>query len=566
MTWAISSIAFAQQSSQKTGDDRPQMAPEVAPPQTGGAPVEIDGRPILLIYSSVAGISPEERAANIEKRILGIARRNAVAVESIRAEDHGAWTEITVGSDALMGITESDAKAAGRPRDQIGAEYAEIIRRTVTTYRQEHTWRALLRGIVSSLIATAAFVLILLALFRIRRAIRRRLETWIPGTEDGYSPKTFRSRLARYLVLPLLGTGVIIVMVAVLALLELYATFVLRSFPSTRYVSMQMSRWTISESSGLASAIWSYLPNLVVVAVIVIAARYLIRLNKFIFAEIQEGKLTLHGFYPDWGTPTAKLVRLLIIAATAVVMFPYLPGSNSPAFRGISVFLGVLLSLGSTSAVSHGVAGTILTYMRSFSVGDFVKIGDTIGEVVERNLLVTRIRTQKNEIVTIPNGTVLGGMVMNFSAEARKNGVIFYTTVSIGYSAPWKKVHELLIAAALSTKDVLETPRPFVLQSNLDDFYVSYELNAFTTHPENMQHIYSNLHQNVQDKFNEAGIEINSPHYTSLRDGNRIAIPDDYVPTTYEEPAFGICEVKESEGFQGKKRARVSPKVPPSNS
>jgi len=566
MTWAISSIAFAQQPSQKTGDDLPQMAPEVAPPQTAGAPVEIDGRPILLIYSSVAGISPEERAANIEKRILGTARRNAVAVESIRAEDHGAWTEITVGSDALMGITESDAKAAGRPRDQIGAEYAEIIRRTVTTYRQEHTWRALLRGIVSSLIATAAFVLILLALFRIRRAIRRRLETWIPGTEDGYSPKSLRSRLARYLVLPLLGTGVIIVMVAVLALLELYATFVLRSFPSTRYVSMQMSRWTISESSGLASAIWNYLPNLVVVAVIVMAARYLIRLNKFIFAEIQEGKLTLHGFYPDWGTPTAKLVRLLIIAATAVVMFPYLPGSNSPAFRGISVFLGVLLSLGSTSAVSHGVAGTILTYMRSFSVGDFVKIGDTIGEVVERNLLVTRIRTQKNEIVTIPNGTVLGGMVMNFSAEARKNGVIFYTTVSIGYSAPWKKVHELLIAAALSTKDVLETPRPFVLQSNLDDFYVSYELNAFTTHPENMQHIYSNLHQNVQDKFNEAGIEINSPHYTSLRDGNRIAIPDDYVPTTYEEPAFGICEVKESEGFQGKKRARVSPKVPPSNS
>jgi small-conductance mechanosensitive channel len=566
MTWALSSISFAQQPSQKTGDDLPQMAPEVGPPQTAGAPIEIDGRPVLLIYSSVAGISPEERAANIEKRILGIARRDAIAVESIRAEDHIAWTEITVGNDVIMGITESDAKAAGRPRGQMGAEYAEVIRRTVTTYRREHTWRALLRGIVSSLIATAALVLVLLALFRIRRAIRRRVETWIRVTEDGYSPKSFRSRLARFLVLPLLGTGVIVVMVAVLALLQVYAAFVLRSFPSTRYVSMQMSRWTMSESSGLASAIWNYLPNLVVVAVIVLAARYLIRLNKFIFAEIQEGKLTLRGFYPDWGAPTAKLVRLLIIAATAVVMFPYLPGSNSPAFRGISVFLGVLLSLGSTSAVSHGVAGTILTYMRSFSVGDFVKIGDTIGEVVERNLLVTRIRTQKNEIVTIPNGSVLGGMVMNFSAEARKNGVIFYTTASIGYSAPWKKVHEMLIAAALSTKDVLETPPPFVLQSSLDDFYVSYELNAFTAHPENMQYIYSDLHQNIQDKFNEAGIEINSPHYTTLRDGNRIAIPDEYVPTNYKEPAFEIREVKQSEGFQGKKRARVSPKVPPPSS
>ncbi len=511
-------------------------------------------------------MSPEERAANIATRIVGIARRNAVAVESIRAEDRGSWTVITVGSDVIMGITESDASAAGRPRAQIGAEYAEIIRRTVTMYRQEHTWRALLRGIVSSLIATAALVLVFLALFRIRRAIRRRLATWIRATEDGYSPKSFRSRLARHLVSPLLGTGVIVVMVAVLAMLQVYATFVLRSFPSTRYVSIQMSRWTMSESSGLASAIWNYLPNLVVVAVIVLAARYLIRLNKFIFAEIQEGKLTLRGFYPDWGAPTAKLVRLLIIAATAVVMFPYLPGSNSPAFRGISVFLGVLLSLGSTSAVSHGVAGTILTYMRSFSVGDFVKIGDTIGEVVERSLLVTRIRTQKNEIVTIPNGSVLGGMVMNFSAEARKNGVIFYTRVTIGYHTPWKKVHELLVAAALSTRDVMETPRPFVLQSSLDDFYVSYELNAFTAHPENMQYVYSDLRQNIQDKFNEAGIEINSPHYTTLRDGNRIAIPYEYVPTNYKEPTFGIREVKESEGFQGEKRARVSPKVPPPSS
>jgi small-conductance mechanosensitive channel len=274
----------------------------------------------------------------------------------------------------------------------------------------------------------------------------------------------------------------------------------------------------------------------------------------------------MHGFDRDWGAPTAKLVRLLIIAASAVFMFPYLPGSNSPAFRGISVFLGVLLSLGSTSAVSHGVAGTILTYMRAFSVGDFVKIGDTIGVVVERKLLVTRIRTQKNEIVTVPNGSVLGGMVMNFSGEARKNGVIFYTSVSIGYNAPWRRVHELLIAAALSTRDVLETPRPFVLQSNLDDFYVSYELNAFTAHPENMQYIYSDLHQNIPDQFNEAGIEINSPHYTTLRDGNRTAIPDEYIPASYKEPAFGIRQVEESEGFQGERRVRVSPKVPPSNS
>src|SRR5262249_7356497 len=293
---------------------------------------------------------------------------------------------------------------------------------------------------------------------------------------------------------------------------------------------------------------------------IFMTSRYLIRLNRFVFAEIQDGRLRLHGFYPDWGTPTAKLVRLLILAVTAVVVFPYLPGSNSPAFRGISVFLGVLLSLGSTSAVSHGVAGTILTYMRSFSVGDFVRIGDTVGEVVERNLLVTRICTQKQEIVTIPNGSVLGGIVTNYSNEARKNGVIFYTRVSIGYNTPWRKVHELLINAALSTEDILPSPRPFVLESSLDDFYVSYELNAFTANPHNRQAIYSQLHQNIQDHFNAAGIEINSPHYTSLRDGNRIAIPENYIPPGYDHPGFRLRQIDGS-GVSPEPREGVSSKA-----
>src|SRR4029077_2251780 len=166
----------------------------------------------------------------------------------------------------------------------------------------------------------------------------------------------------------------------------------------------------------------------------------------------------------------------------------------------------------------------------------------------------------------IPNGSVLGGVVLNYSAEAHKNGVIFHTTVSIGYNYPWKKVHELLINAALSTHDVLKSPHPFVLQSNLQDFYVLYELNAFTSQPQNMQTIYSDLHQNIQDQFNEAGVEINSPHYTSLRDGNRIAIPDEYIPKSYKEPSFGIRDAKDPEAFRGGPRERVNSNVQPTRS
>jgi small-conductance mechanosensitive channel len=300
-----------------------------------------------------------------------------------------------------------------------------------------------------------------------------------------------------------------------------------------------------------------YIPNLILILIICLVTSYLLKVNHYLFNEVREGNLTVRGFYPDWAEPTAKLVKVFIIAAAAIVVFPYLPGSDSPAFKGISVFLGVLLSLGSTSAVAHGVAGTILTYMRAFQVGDFVRIGNDVGEVVEKTLLVTRICTQKREVVTIPNGTVLGGVVVNYSAEAGQKGVIFHTTVTIGYNAPWRKVHELLIATAFATDDVLHDPPPFVLQTALNDFYVAYELNAYTAKPAEMLHTYSVLHQNIQDRFNEAGVEINSPHYTSLRDGNRTTIPENYLPGDYRTPVFEIRDVNNSGPVPGGSRTSV---------
>lgn len=540
---ALGSGLFADGQTRSSAGRITQLIPESRTEDASGAVVEIDGRSILTVYASVGGVSPEERAESIHQRILELARKRSIPTDVVRAEDRGAWTEILAKDDLLMDVTEADASAVGRSRPQLAAEYAEIIRRTVTTYRREHTLPVLLRGLLFTFLATAGLISVLLLLFRIRRVAKNRLERLVRRTEENLPAQSLRSPMARYFILPLVGTGVLAVTAATVVLLEIYATLVLRLFPSTRYLGFKMHRWTISELAGVGRVIWTYLPNLVIVVIILIAARSLIRLNKYIFEEIHEGTLTLPGFFPDWAKPTAKLVRLLILAATAVVIFPYLPGSNSPAFRGISVFIGVLLSLGSTSAVAHGVAGTILTYMRSFSVGDFVRIGDTVGEVVEKTLLVTRVCTQKNEIVTIPNGSVLGGVVVNYSSEARKRGVIFYTRVTIGYSAPWKRVHELLISAALATRDVLNSPEPFVLQASLNDFYVSYELNAFTNYPEHMQTIYSDLHQNIQDKFNEGGIEINSPHYTSLRDGNRLTIPEQFLSRDYREQPF-VHEVR----------------------
>jgi len=253
------------------------------------------------------------------------------------------------------------------------------------------------------------------------------------------------------------------------------------------------------------------------------------------------------GFYPDWADPTEKLIRAFVLISALVVTFPYLPGAKSDAFRGISIFVGILLSLGSTSAVANAIAGIILTYMRSYLVGDWVQVGDTTGEVVEKTVLVTRILTPKSEIVTIPNATVMNGSVKNFSTEAKKEGVIFHTTVTIGYDAPWKTVHELLVSAALDTTNVLKQPAPFVLQSALNDFFVAYELNAYTNVPKEMLNIFSDLHQHIQDRFNEAGVEICSPHFSALRDGNSITTPSEYLKPDYDAPGFRV-DVRASAG------------------
>ena len=223
-------------------------------------------------------------------------------------------------------------------------------------------------------------------------------------------------------------------------------------------------------------------------------------------------------------------------------MFPYLPGSSSPAFRGISIFLGVMLSPGSPSAAANLIAGTILTYTRAFRLGDRVRIADTVCDVVERNLLATRVQTIKNELVTVPNAMVLGSHITNFSSAAAGGyALILHTTVTIGYDAPWRTVHELLICAALGTSGILPDPAPFVLQTALDDFYVHYEINGYTHEPTRMAAIYAELHQRIQDCFNDAGVEIMSPHYSSLRDGNHIAIPDSYLPKEYSAPSFRVA-------------------------
>jgi small-conductance mechanosensitive channel len=330
------------------------------------------------------------------------------------------------------------------------------------------------------------------------------------------------------------------VLAAFLFLLSLAAGFTFSRFPATERYSDALIRFFLVPLGALWTGFLSYLPNLGFLIVLVTLVYYAIRLLRLLSAGVQRGVIVIPGFYPEWAEPTSEIGAALVIAFGLVVAFPYLPGGDSPALRGVSIFIGVLLSLGSGSAMGNMIAGVILTYMRAFQPGDRVKIAETMGDIVEKTLLVTRIRTNKNAEIIIPNSMVLASHIVNYSASKFEHPLILNTGVTIGYDAPWRKVHELLISAAVATDGVLSEPAPFVLQTSLNDFHVSYEINAYTHRPNEMIRIYSDLHRNIQEKFNEAGVEIMSPAYTSLRDGNRVTIPAHSLPADYEAPSFRL--------------------------
>jgi len=278
-----------------------------------------------------------------------------------------------------------------------------------------------------------------------------------------------------------------------------------------------------------------YLPNLVTIIFIIIVARYVIRLIGLIFEGISSRRIYLKNFYPEWADTSFGLIKLMIYALTAVIIFPYLPGSSSPAFQGISIFVGVLVSLGSTTAVSNVIAGVVLTYTRAFQIGDQVEVADTRGRVVERSTFVTRIQSLKNVIVSIPNSMVLTNNIINYSKNSGQSGLLVHTGVTIGYDVPWQTVNKLLIVAAQRTEHIAENPPPFVLQTSLDDNYVSYEINGWTKHPEELPRIYSNLHANILDEFHGQKVEITSPQYRSVRDGGDSTIPEVILRKPLEE-------------------------------
>jgi small-conductance mechanosensitive channel len=318
-----------------------------------------------------------------------------------------------------------------------------------------------------------------------------------------------------------------------------YMAFALGLFSATRMVAQTLLGYVMDSATGMAQAAVEFIPSLIFLLVLFFVTRAVIKIMRLAFERVWTGRVQIASFPQEFAQPTFKMLRFLIIVFAIMVGYPYLPGAQSPAFQAVSIFLGLLVSLGSSGAIANIVSGIALTYMRAFRIGDRVKIADSEGEVIGRDTFVTRVRTIKNVDITIPNAMVLSNQIINFSANTKGEGLILHTTVTLGYDVEWKRAQEAMIEAALGVEGILAEPAPFVLQTALDDFYVHYELNAYTNEPQRMSPIYSALHRAIQDGLHAAGIEIASPHLSQLSDGNRPNLPDPYLPQDYQ-PAAGF--------------------------
>lgn len=495
---------------------------------------------LFFIHHKIGASTAANRSEQISKKIKILSENDDFSSDSLLILPFENNLDLVYGEIIIASVSDADAQYAEIEKEKLAENWKVKILDSIEAAKKERSvWKWLLRIFLVALVFAFAYGLI----WAIQKGYRWSLKFIIRNKKKflkdlSYKDYTFlkaEQELAVILFAVKILRWVIYAISAYILLPLLFSIF-----PFTRGWADYLFHLIWSPFRGILISIWEYLPNLFSILVIYFVIKYANKLIRYVFSEIQAEKLQISGFHADWAMPTYSILRFLLYAFMFVLIFPYLPGSDSEIFKGVSVFIGILFSLGSSTAIANMVAGLVITYMRPFKIGDRIKIGEVTGDVVEKTLLVTRIKTIKNEEITIPNSSVLSGNTVNYSTHARQEGLIVHTTVTIGYDVPWSKIEAALIDAAKRCKWLEKKPTPFVLQTALDDFYVAYQLNAYTKEASKQAIIYSEMHKHIQDSCNENGIEILSPHYRAARDGNMSTIPENYLPKDYVAPSFQV--------------------------
>lgn len=509
-------------------------------------PVTLDEVELWKISIPLGDITPQQRAKAQSEKIARIADNQNIKLEDIviKASPIPKSKDVFILAqyEYLLLIQPEDAKAVGITPQQLAENYLTILRKNIQEYRQKRSVKNVFISLAWMLLSTlilaltlylinSFFALTLIPLTRFDGLIGQK----VIGMELGRRSKVLILRFVKFLVN-------LIKIISYLLVIFSYITVILILYPFSNEFSTRFNEFVRSNLVEIISSFFNYLPNLFIMVLIGVIAYYTLKVSNIIFEEIRDEVIRIPWFYSDWAEPTSRLVSVLIVLMAIMIASPYLPGFDSPAAKGITLFAGLLFSLGSSGAIANIVSGVLLIYTRAFRVGDFVQIEGIRGKVVENTLLVTRIRNYLNEVISIPNSQVLTSTITNLTIgiDDEHPGVAIKTTITLGYDNSWRTVYETLCRAALKTEAILHDPQPYVLQTELSDFYVAYTLHAYTKKTDDLMELYSRLHENIQDCCNEVGIEIMSPHYTTLRDGNHTTIPSNYLESDYQSPGFRI--------------------------
>lgn len=494
---------------------------------TAGIPVVVEDDTLFYFYSKRGGYTPHQRAQMAQTQIAELADRFNLSPDSVYIDLSENVSDIMYENIVITSITDRDAIWAGVPQDSLAFSTRQAIVDELHKLKAEHSlWRLIKRFIYLFIVIIAQYFIFKLTLWlfgKLRRHIEGMKDTKLhPIMVQNYELLDTQKQVT----LLLLGSKILMYIIMGLQLL-VSVPLIFAIFPQTEELAYKLIGYIWEPIKEILVGIIDYIPNLFTIFIIWLAIKYVIKLLRYLSEEIASERLRIPGFYSDWALPTFNIVRFLLYAFMIAMIYPYLPGSDKGVFQGISVFVGLIISLGSSTVIGNVIAGWVITYMRPFKKGDRIKLNDTVGDIIEKTALVTRIRTAKNEIVTVPNSFIMSSQSINYTNSARKYGLILHTEVTIGYDVPWRLVHKMLIEAALKTPGILEEPRPFVLETGLNDWYPVYQINAYTKEPQRMSAIYSALHQNIQDRFNEEGVEIMSPTYIATRDGNASTVVND---------------------------------------
>ncbi|MEP0144615.1 mechanosensitive ion channel family protein [Tateyamaria sp.] len=485
------------------------------------APVVIEGETLFNVRGSSV-LPAAERAAKVEERIYAVTElpQNAPLHFEVRQNEFGL--AVFANSRMITVVTETDAEYEQFEIDTLAQLQAEAIEAAVRNYWLGRSNEARVDSALGAVGWTVGFLIVTLLFFKRRdklnRAVARLTERQFTQVEEATKSIVRGEAVAR---LASFGSNVVL-WVIYLFILYYYLSVVLLSFAETRPFAQILLDYVSEPLVGIILGFLGYVPSLIMLAIIALITRYAIRGVRIILDNVEAGIFEWKNFEPHWVNPTYNIARVAIIAIAVVFAYPHIPGSDSRAFQGLTILAGIVVSLGSNTVVSNMMAGLFVVYRRSTNIGDRIKVGNQVGDVVEIKLMETLVKSIKNEMISIPNAQLLNSEVINYSRTIDGRGLLVNTTVGIGYEEPQEKIEAMLVEAANRTTHLKLSPKPFVLMTALADYAINYQINAFSTRGSSLPQIYSDLHRNIVSVFNENGVQIMTPSYIADPDEPKV--------------------------------------------